>query len=73
MPPNFKIKIFVWTLVDSDASPDGVPTHLAFCGTRHFIIYTTSPEKKRWSRLHKIIEENVIVMNPWTRGEIIRA
>jgi hypothetical protein len=63
---------FIWTLVDSDEANDGVPSRLVTHGTRHFVIYTTSPRKERWSRLHKTTRAVTIVMRPWTKGEIYR-
>jgi len=73
MPTDFEIQGFVWTLVDSDSSSEGVLAHLADHGTRHFIIYSTAPCKERWSRLHKTMRVTVVIMNPWTRAEIVRA
>jgi len=71
MPPKFNIKEIVWTLVDSDESKEGPPNRLTGLGTRHFIIYSTSPQRERWSRLHKVARIKVVVMNPWTAEEII--
>lgn len=59
---------FVWTLVNADENGDGVPDN-----TRHLVIYTTSPAQSRWARVHKTIMEYLMVMNPWTRKEILRA
>jgi hypothetical protein len=71
-PPGY-FKTFVWTLVDSDANKEGVPPNLVDHGTRLFVIYTTSPRKERWSRLHKTVRDITMIMNPWTREEIFRA
>ncbi len=46
-------QFFVWTLVDSDEAGEGVPHRFVTHETRHFVIYSTSPSKERWSRLHK--------------------
>ena len=73
MPTYFEIQGFVWTLVDSDSSSEGALPHLADHGTRHFIIYSTAPRRERWSRLHKTMRVTVVIMNPWTRAEIVRA
>jgi hypothetical protein len=73
MPKDVRIKGFVWTLVDSDSSQEGVPPHLADPGTGHFIIYSTSPQKERWSRLHKTTQVSIVVMNPWTMAELVQA
>ena len=64
------MKSIIWTLVDADESRNGVPIDLIYHATPFFIIYTTSPIQKRWSRLHKTVSEIVIIMNPWTRSEI---
>ena len=61
---------FVWTVVDSDEAKEGIPPHLVPHGTRLFMIYSTSPSKKRWKRLHKTASTIKIIMNPWTRTEI---
>lgn len=61
---------FVWTLVDSDEAIDGVPSRLVPHGTRLFVIYSTSPHKERWHRLHKTVSSFRVIMNPWTRTEI---
>jgi hypothetical protein len=76
MPDNFQkaeFKTFVWTLVDSDEAKEGVPPYLVPHGTRLSVIYTTSPRKERWSRLHKTTRDVRVIMNPWTRKEIFRA
>ena len=63
----------VWTLVDSDKSPSGVPEMLVTHGTRFFVIYASPPASGRWARLEKAVTPITIVMNPWTRNEIHRA
>jgi hypothetical protein len=74
LDPNFQsdfdLKTFVWTFVDSDASRDGVPDDLIFHGTRLFAVYVTSPAKERWSRMDKVVNRIVVVMDPWTKAEI---
>jgi hypothetical protein len=48
MAPDFHVnefKIFVWTLVDSDQAPDGVPPELVRNRTRLFVLYASSPNK----------------------------
>jgi hypothetical protein len=71
--PTFSFKTFVWTFVDSDQSKDGVPPHLVPHETCYYVIYATSPCKERWSRLHKTTRVIRVIMNPWTREEILRA
>lgn len=66
-------KSTVWTLVDSCQFGSSVPEEYVDPLTPFFVIYTTYPAKERWSHLHKTVFERVIVMNPWTRGEIHRA
>ena len=68
----YNFKFFVWTLVDSDFSKDGVPENLVMRNTRHFVIYCTSPNQDRWSRLHKTVRCHTMIMNPWKKKEIIR-
>jgi hypothetical protein len=63
----------VWTLVDSDESPKGVPPHLVPQNTCLFVIFTTSPSNQRWSRMHKTVRTAVLLMNPWTKAEILQA
>src|SRR5271154_347405 len=73
VPDRFHaFKVFVWTLVDSDEAQDGVPGYLVMQDTSHFVIYTTSPSKDRWSRLHKTVRTEIVIMNPWKRKEILR-
>lgn len=75
MPPKFQTFNFlsiVWTLVDSDQNKDGVPPALVAHGTSLFVIYSTSPAKERWSRLDKTTHTTRLIMNPWTRKEILR-
>ncbi|KAF8493664.1 hypothetical protein F5888DRAFT_714950 [Russula emetica] len=76
MAPNFyraEYKMIVWTLIDSDQSKDGIPDQFIDHNMPFFVIYATSPARERWSRLHKSYTLEVVVMNPWTRGEIYRA
>lgn len=75
LPPDFRRAIFrgiVWTLVDSDESTEGVPPSLVGHGTRLFVVYATSPARQRWSRLEKTTLTTTLIMNPWTRSEILR-
>ncbi|KAF8627245.1 hypothetical protein AX15_004464 [Amanita polypyramis BW_CC] len=74
VPDKFHdFEVFVWTLVDSDASDkDRVPKNLVMPGTRHFVIYCTSPNEDRWSRLHKTVHDDIFIMNPWKSKEILR-
>jgi hypothetical protein len=76
MPVDFHhqhFKTIVWAMVDSDVAEDGVPEHLVCQGTRLCVIYATSPAKHRWARLHKTTDNVVLIMNPWTRNDIIHA
>jgi hypothetical protein len=68
----FHFKTFVWTLVDSHESKEDAPSSLVGPGTRHFVIYATSPRKERWSHLHKTVRDITVIMNPWTRAEIFQ-
>ncbi|KAH9043153.1 hypothetical protein EDB85DRAFT_1885551 [Lactarius pseudohatsudake] len=55
-PEHFRsttLKTLVWTLVDSDESPSGVPSRLAVRGTKHFITFTTYPQPDRWQHMEK--------------------
>ena len=73
VPDEFQaFQAFVWTLVDSDDSKDGVPEDLVTHNTRHFLIYCTSPSQERWRRLHKTVSEEIVIMNPWKSKEILR-
>jgi hypothetical protein len=62
-----------WTLVDSDQARDGVPSLLVSHFTPLYVIYTTSPCQERWSRLHKTVRDITVIMNTWTRKEILHA
>src|SRR5262245_472445 len=72
-PPKFRkthFQAIVWTLVDSDESKEGVPEALIVHGTRLFVIYATSPRKKRWKPMTKTVLKISLIMNPWTRKEL---
>jgi len=71
--PSYDLKVRVWTLVDSDNHPEGVPPRLIDKRTRHFIIFTTSPQSRRWKALSKSTRTSVFYMNPWSRREILNA
>ena len=76
LPEDFPATIFktrVWTLVDSDESPTGVPPRLAVHYTKHFNIYTSSPPSSRWKPLRKTTQCREVIMNPWSREEISQA
>ena len=69
-----ELKSFTWTLVDCDEAQEGVPTYLVPLGTPLFVIFTTSPRRAKWWRLHKTMRPPVVaIMNPWKRKEILRA
>jgi hypothetical protein len=72
-PLKDRFKTIVWTLVDSDESKEGVPDYLVSRGTSLFVIYSTSPARERWSRMHKTVRETIVIMNPWSKAEIYRA
>ena len=73
VPDKFNdFEVFVWTLVDSDGAEGGVPENLVIQHTRHFVIYCTSPRRDRWSRLHKTVDDHILIMNPWKSKEILR-
>ncbi|KAH9080202.1 hypothetical protein EDB83DRAFT_2513110 [Lactarius deliciosus] len=66
-------KTLVWTLVDADECPSGIPSYLAVHDTKHFNIFVSYPQSSRWESLEKTTQCAVIVMNPWTRTEISQA
>jgi hypothetical protein len=63
----------VWTLVDSVDTSSGLPMGLITHGTRHFIIYTSSPTPSRWEKINQSMTWAVCVMNLWSRAEIHKA
>jgi len=65
-------KRILWTLVDTDKSLTGIPEVFVTQYTPFFVVWPTSQAKEHWSRLKKTTCNAVIVMNPWTRGEIHR-
>ncbi|KAH9007281.1 hypothetical protein EDB86DRAFT_2870989 [Lactarius hatsudake] len=71
--PSVGFKTRVWTLVDTDEDKSGIPPYLAVQFTKHFIIYTASPQSSPWDRLDKTTLLKVIIMNPWTRAELSKA
>jgi hypothetical protein len=50
-----------------------LPEELIDHNSPFFIIFATSPTKERWASFHQAYSLVVVVMNPWTRGEIHRA
>ncbi len=70
---KIRYKHKVWTLIDSDEYKNGVPEDFVPHHTPFFVIYVTSFERDRWSRMHKTTSDVVVIMNPWTRGEMHRA
>jgi hypothetical protein len=63
----------VWALVDADEATSGVPEELVARYTKLFIVYSTFPARSRWARVHKTMKDQVLVMNPWTWNEILKA
>jgi len=70
---SIDFKTRVWTLVDADENAIGIPSHLIANLTQHLIIFTTSPKPSRWHPLTKTTSAAVVIMNPWTRKEILQA
>jgi hypothetical protein len=64
---------YLWTFVDVDESPYGIPSRLFSHGANLFNIYTTSLSSRTWKYLKKNTFCVVTVMNPWTREEISKA
>jgi len=70
---NDDFQYFMWTFVDSDESPEGIPSRFVRLSTPLFVIFATSPVEKRWKRLNKTMEEpKIIIMNPWSKSEILQ-
>jgi hypothetical protein len=63
----------VWTLVDSAPLRASIPDGLFGIDLPYFIIFATSLTEGRWSSFRQVYRLVVVVMNPWTRGEIHRA
>ena len=70
---SHQYQTYVWALVDADEDQSGIPEGLIARFTQLFTIYSSSPVRSRWDRVHKTVDERVIVMNPWTRKEILQA
>jgi hypothetical protein len=70
---SHQYQTYVWALVDADEATSGIPEGLIARFTRLFTVYSTFPARSRWARVHKTVNEHVLVMNPWTRKEILRA
>jgi hypothetical protein len=68
-----RYKRVLWTLVDTDESLAGIPEEFVTQNTPFFVVHVTSAAKERWSRIERTTINAVIVMNPWSRGEIHRA
>lgn len=66
------LKTRVWTLVDSDRLK-GIPPELAVHQTKHLLIFTSSPQSKRWKPLEDNTVCGILIMNPWTRKELLQA
>ncbi|KAI0280169.1 hypothetical protein BGY98DRAFT_964997 [Russula aff. rugulosa BPL654] len=67
-------KSVVWALVDADESPNGVPEEFVGRNTSFYVIFPTSLATENWSRIETTSTSNVvIIMEPWSRGEIHRA
>ena len=74
MGPHYqdaKFKSLVWVLLDSDRTANDITPLID--DARFFVIYTTSPAKQRWSYLPKSFSVKIIVMNPWSLGEMLQA
>ncbi len=65
-------RCIVWALVDSDQSKE-LPPSLIPHGSSLFVVFVTSPQRDRWSNMHKTTRNLRIIMNPWGRKEIKRA
>jgi hypothetical protein len=61
-----------WCFVDSTEA-DVLPTAIYNPLWKLFPIYVTSPKEERWAKLHQIRIPTLIVMNPWTRTELLAA
>ncbi|KAH9974661.1 hypothetical protein BGW80DRAFT_1204772 [Lactifluus volemus] len=64
---------FVWTLIDSEECPSGIPLKLVSSGMPLFIIYATTSCSENWLHVHANFDDRRITMNPWTREEIHQA
>ncbi|KAF8891473.1 hypothetical protein CPB84DRAFT_1683318, partial [Gymnopilus junonius] len=63
---------FTWCFVDAFQA-DSVPPAAAVQDNQVFPIYVTSPKEERWAKLRQARTPELIVMNPWTRGELEKA
>jgi len=62
-----------WCFVDSTSAPDTLDTSICSRIGQLYPIYITSPKASRWYKLHQQRIPNVIVMNPWTIDEMLKA
>ncbi|KAF8523115.1 hypothetical protein BU17DRAFT_86251 [Hysterangium stoloniferum] len=62
----------VWVFIDSESDP-GALTMLTSVGTEFVVFFTTSPSEQRWHKLHKTTSYHLLIMNPWSIGEMKQA
>jgi len=62
-----------WCFVDCTSAPTTLDISICARNVQLYPIYITSPDTSRWSQLHKRRIPNVIVMNPWTIDEMLKA
>ncbi|KAF8513912.1 hypothetical protein BU17DRAFT_94947 [Hysterangium stoloniferum] len=63
-----------WCLVDSLDAPQTLPHSICSVSRELFPVYVASPKRSRWSKLPQSGRiPQVIVMNPWTLGELEKA
>ncbi|KAI0294192.1 hypothetical protein BC826DRAFT_1175473 [Russula brevipes] len=64
---------FIWTFTDASDTHEGVPFPMADTDGTFFNIHVSPPQRARWKSLMKSTSTSIVIMNPWTKDEIIQA
>jgi hypothetical protein len=64
---------FIWTFIDANEFPSGLPSGLASVYSNLFVILASSPRQDQWKPLTKNSYSLALIMNPWTWEEMDKA
>ena len=65
----------LWTFFDADCTSEYDVRTFLYPGSPLVVFFTTSPTQHTsdWNKIYRIATANRVVMNPWTKNEIVEA
>ncbi|KAI0290204.1 hypothetical protein BC826DRAFT_970525 [Russula brevipes] len=67
------ISPFIWTFINARYFPNDVVLPIDLWQSKLFNIYVSLPRQKRWKHLEEDTLSSLVIMNSWTKDELVQA